>query len=144
MSAAYTLSRIWAGILSFFRARPSVEEQPRAAEPTVIPLRELVLVRASRPRSQKTFPLMLEGVSARSFYFKTQNLTLAEGDSLDFDALLRGVGPVKLSGKIAWLLTSSLGYSGEVLLEDSDPAVGEAWARYVELQRRGSRGKTAQ
>ena len=140
-TAATWTGRVWAGIVSLFQARSAgvVAVPVRKVEPVQIRLRELVQVRASRPRSSNTFPVMLEAISERGFLFKTQSSKLAQGEVLVFDALLRGVGLVKLTGAVAWLLRGSVGFSGEIRLQEGGES-SAAWLRYVELQSKGLRG----
>ena len=144
MSTAQTwTNRIWMNFVALFGVRPSPAESADllARAPLQIQLQQFLQIRASRMRSVKTFPIMMEAIGENGFLFKTQELSIQEGENLQFEALLRGVGLVKLSGKVEWLLRGSIGYSGEMRME----LQGESqiqWARFVRLQSQGLRGST--
>lgn len=123
------------------RPAPAASVGQEAPAPLQIQLAQFLQVRAARPRSVKTFPVMMEAISENGFLFKTQELSVKEGETLHFEALLRGVGLVKLSGKIEWLLRGSIGYSGEMRLALEGESESQ-WARFVGLQSKGLRGST--
>ena len=99
-------------------------------------------VRLPAQRTDKTpsFFIMMERASSEGLSFRTQE-SVQPGDVLEIEALLPGLGNLRLVGQIT-SVTAGLGYSGSLELTSS-PQILEKWRSYVgqvRLGRRASQG----
>ncbi len=106
-----------AGVASWLAARAR-EKSPEAVQPAgPRPLRQLQIVIASpRWASDETLHLMVDAMGPDSLIFKTSG-RLHERQTVDLETLLDGLGTLRVTGVVDWLLMSPAGLRGEIRLE---------------------------
>lgn len=105
-----------AGVASWLaREKSTAAEPPKPSGPQA--LRQLQIVIASpRWASEESLHLMVDAMGPDSLIFKT-NGRLHERQTLDLETLLDGLGPLRVTGVVDWLLMSPVGLRGEIRLE---------------------------
>jgi len=110
------------GVASWLAARAR-EKSVTAGEPVKPagprPLRQLqIVIAAPRWASEETVHLMVDAMGPDSLIFKTSG-RLHERQTLDLETLLDGLGTLRVTGVVDWLLMSPAGLRGEIRLEAS-------------------------
>lgn len=134
----FVLSRLQAVLAGFSRAQSASSGEVEPSLPPAFPLSKIQVVMARRNGSMIPVHLMVDGISSEHLLFKTAS-RLRQGELLQLETLLTGVGSVSLHGKVEWLLNSRAGFSGQITL-DLKPEEQEKINRFIALQRQGSRG----
>jgi hypothetical protein len=135
----YVLTRLQAALAGLSRTKErgqDVQKGPILEPP--LALSKIQVVMARRPSAVIPIRLMVDGMSPDLLLFKTA-ARLREGDLLELEGLLTGVGPVQLSGVVDWMLQSNGGFTGQIALK-LEPDQREKVQRFLILQRQRSRG----
>lgn len=119
------------------------QKSPEVAAPGEAPMLRLqrILVGIATPvgRRSSGLQLMIDSLNREQLTCKSREL-LAEGDELELQLLLTGVGPVSLTVVVEWVLLSSYGHSAGLRVVPN-AAAQQALEHFVALQQAGLRGK---
>ena len=133
-----TLRAFFAGAASTTRELPAPAPVQLAPAKPVQLARMLVLTTTRRgPRESSPFQMMATGMGENFIQFRS-NFPVRQGEQLGVEFLLAGLGAVKATAQVEWVLSSSGSCKGELAIQVT-PELQPLVAEFCRRQREGRR-----
>jgi hypothetical protein len=118
--------------------RPTRDPNPSHEEPLLKLPRLIVAIATRDGRSGGGVQLMVDSLNLEHITCKSREF-LEEGNRYELALLLQGVGHVKVTAEVDWVLLSSYGHSAGLRLVHSEETRDQI-GKYVRLIQEGARG----